>query len=675
MLFRRPAEAVNYLDDMPQPTEAAPRPRTPLEPAAWLALALLSAVWAWWAAKEGAWFGVVMLPGAIVLCIGMALLVRFGPWRAQLSLSPPVVVVLGGLLGLAGWTLLSLLWTPSPDVAVTDAQKLAVYALAFALGLVLCNFLGKRMGLSLVPLAVAGGIAGLIGAASLATGSSPRDLLEVDGTLDFPLGYRNANAAFFAIALFPAVGLAADRMADARVRAGALAAATACLNMFILSQSRGSVPALAIALVVYVLASPQRVRAISWLALALLPALAVVPAMTELYAAAPDGLSGTVDEMNGAGMIALASTLGGLILGGLAVALEARLPGLGSRSDAGNRVVARGLLGLAVVAAVAFVVAVGNPIDWLTSRADEFRNSPSPNLSEQSTRFSFNAGSERYDAWRVALEDAGADPVFGDGAGGYTYSYTRNRENEGQVLHDAHSVELEILSELGVIGLLLLAAVLVGIVAGIVRARRLGPSAAALGAIALASFTYWLVHASVDWFWPYPALTAPVLALAGSACAPAVRTVGRRSTRRWRGWLTAALAVLAISAIPLWLAERFVDNAYSGWRSDLAGAYDDLDRAQRLNPLSDMPVLAEGAIAKAAGDADRALEAFGEAADMRPEEWATHYLLADLHADSDRLVARNEIRVALELNPLDQRVRELAEELGVDPETGALISR
>ena len=45
------------------------------------------------------------------------------------------------------------------------------------------------------------------------------------------------------------------------------------------------------------------------------------------------------------------------------------------------------------------------------------------------------------------------------------------------------------------------------------------------------------------------------------------------------------------------------------------------------------------------------------------------YLLAELQAESDRAVARNEIRFALELNPLDARIRELAEQLGVDPDS------
>ena len=185
--------------------------------------------------------------------------------------------------------------------------------------------------------------------------------------------------------------------------------------------------------------------------------------------------------------------------------------------------------------------------------------------------------------------------------------------------------------------------------------------------MALASGTYWLVHSSVDWFWPYPAITAPIMALLGSACAPAILSLAPRRRGRWRTWLIAALAVLAISAVPPFLSERYVNDAYSGWRDDLDRAYSDLDRARTLNALSDAPLLAEGAIARAAGDDARALEAIREAAAKRPEEWAAHFLLAELQRESDPVAARSEIRIALELNPLSDRVRGFARELGVDP--------
>jgi hypothetical protein len=638
-----------------------------LEPAAWLALVLLTFVWAWWAWQKGAYFGVVLLPGAILLCVATVLLVRFAPWRADLRLSRPVLVALGALGALGCWALLSALWSPAPDVAVADGQRILVYALCFGLGIGLCNLLGPRMKLSLVPLAAAGAFAGVVTVFTLITGDAPDELLENTGTLEFPLGYRNAEAAFFGIALFPALGLAADRELDWRLRAGGVATATLCIDLFLLAQSRAAVPAMALALVVYTLLSPFRMRALGWLGVALLPALPILPALTALFHAADPGLGpNVVDEMHRAGAIAAITALAGLGLGALVCRFEDRIPVIGTESARLNRRVGQGVAGLAIALAALFVVAVGDPVNWLEARADEFQ-SGSPDLSGHSSRFTFNLGSDRYDIWRVAVDDALADPLFGDGGGGFQYSYTRSRETPTQNVRDAHSVELETLSEFGLVGLALLLAALAAAATGVIRAARLGPSAASLSAVALASGTYWFVHSSVDWFWAYPAITAPVMALMGSACAPAVRALGRISTRRSRGWLIGGLAVLAVSAIPPWLSERYVDDAYAAWRTDLARAYDDLDRARRLNALSATPLLAEGAISRAAGDRERALVALREAAEQRPDEWVAHYLLAELQTTSNRAVARNEIRIALELNPLDARVQALAARLGLDP--------
>ncbi len=544
-----------------------------------------------------------------------------------------------------------------------------VYALCFGLGVALCNLLGARMNLSLVPLVAGAAFAGIVATITLATSSSPHDVLEIDGTLAFPLGYRNANAAFFAIALFPALGLASARDADARLRVAAFATATLCINLCLSSQSRASAPAMLVALVVYLLASPVRIRALAWLALAALPAVVTFPAVASVFHASggDTGVRAAVDEMHRLGLVIGATTAFSAVIGALAVRFERRLPGVGSGDPGSNRTVAIGLGAVAAIAAVTFLVSVGDPVNWLSNRADEFQHGGTPDLSNNTSRFTVNAGSNRYDAWRVALSDFGDDPLFGDGGGGYRYSYLRKRDSASQYLHDAHSVELELLSELGIVGLALFGTFVVASTMGVVRARRLGPSAAGLSAIALASGSYWLVHTSLDWFWPYPAVTAPLLALVGSACAPTIREIGRRSTRSWRHWALAGLAVLAISAVPPLLADRMVDNAYATWRTDLAAAYDDLDRAHTLNPFSDGPPLAEASIARASGDDPRALAALHQAADIRPDEWATHYLLADLQVTKDRALARNEILLALELNPLSDRVQVLAKQLGVDP--------
>lgn len=265
----------------------------------------------------------------------------------------------------------------------------------------------------------------------------------------------------------------------------------------------------------------------------------------------------------------------------------------------------------------------------------------------------------------MALDEAAAEPLLGTGAGGFQYAYLRNRES-GTDLRDAHSIELEALSELGVPGLVMLVLGLGGAFAGAWRSRRAGPAASGLTAVALATATYWVLHSSVDWFWAYPAVSAAVLALLGAACAPAaVASPGRR--RAWRIAALGAAAVLALSAVPILMAERYVDAAYANWREDRDRAYANLDRAASLNPFSEEPLLAEGAIARADGDNERAQAAFREAAEKRPEEWATHYFIATLNVASDRDAARDEARIALGQNPNDIELRKLAERLGITP--------
>ena len=132
-------------------------------------------------------------------------------------------------------------------------------------------------------------------------------------------------------------------------------------------------------------------------------------------------------------------------------------------------------------------------------------------------------------------------------------------------------------------------------------------------------------------------------------------------------WLTAAVVVvLAVSMVPPFLSERYLNEASAIWGEDLQRAYDNLDRAGDLNRLSDQPLLLEGAIAEAAGDEDRAIDAFREATAKRPEEWAGHYFLAQLYRERNPRLAREELAIVRELNPLGERVTRLEDALGRD---------
>lgn len=618
-------------------------------------LILLSGVFAVWAWQHGGWFGNALYPGTVVLAAGVVLLALFAPAHIRLRGWP--AVALGSLIALGVWAGLSGFWSPAPDVALEDAQRILTYAMAFGLGLWMCALLGSRAHLAMAPVAFAALFAGVLTVAAMLTGDDQRQLLD-GGTLEYPIGYRNANAAFFLIAFWPAVGLAATRALSWPLRALSLGVATLCLQLGALSQSRASIIAGGVALVVYLVASRDRARAVGWLVLAVVPAFVVLPALTDLYDAARDlGGSQTLSELHSAGRaVALGAGIS-IALGAMTALLERRFPASETTLRRANRAVALGAVGVAVAGVAGFVVATGDPVEWIGDRAEEFQTRGTPSDERGSTRFGFNAGSERDDFWRVAVGDAGEDPLLGTGAGGFYYSYLRDRSSEGvESARDAHSVELEMLGELGIPGLALLLLTLAGAIGGAVRSRRQGAPAVALSACALTAGACWLVHASIDWHWPFPALTASALALLGSACAPAV--LGSHSNRRGRGrWLTVAAAgILALSVVSPYLSERYVDHAFDTWPSDLQVAYEDLDRARALNPLDEDPLLSEGAIAREAGDSDRAIDAFEQAARKRPEEWVAHYFLARLYEDKDPARARRELEIAAEQNPLSPRI-------------------
>jgi tetratricopeptide (TPR) repeat protein len=653
---------------------ATPAGSRQVEPAALLLLAVLTIAWSWWAAKDGAFFGTVLLPGTILLCATTVLLAWTAPWRGSVRTSRAATIALASLAGLGAWAALSALWSPTPDIAIGDGQRILTYALAFGLGIWLGNLLVGRLHLALVPLTAAGAFAGILAVVGLLTGDHIGRYLDAEGALEFPLGYRNANAAFFAIALWAALGLASHCASAWPVRAAALMTATLCLELAMLSQSRGSLAGGAAALCVYLLFSEERARRLGWLGLAVLPALLILPALIDLYRAANADapLRSALGELRDAGRAVALTCAGSLAIGVAAALLGRALPASARRAEIANRAALAGLLAAVLAGSATFVAAVGDPVDWIDKRISQLGSGHEPKLSGQSSRFSaLNAATQRPEIWRVALLDARENPLLGEGGGGFLYSYLRERSrNSPASVRDAHSVELENLSELGVPGLLLFTSAIGATGLGAMRVRRLGPEPAWLSIIALTAGAYWLAHASLDWFWPYPAVTAPVLALLGAACAPALRIAGDARRGQGRRWLAAGALVLAISAIPPYLSHRYVNDAYDEWSSDPSSAYDDLDRARRLNPLSADPVLAEGAIARADGDRARAIDAFRRAAEIRPEEWASHYNLAELYARSLPGLARRQLAIAKRQNPYDSEVLALEERFATEERGG-----
>lgn len=615
---------------------------------------------AWWAWSQGAYFDRVFYPGALGLVALLGLLAAFAP--LELRRAGPAWVALGALVALALWTTFSGIWSDVPVASIAYSLRVALYAAMFMLGLWLVAILRERMTDALLPLAVAGGLVGIATTAVLATGDDSSWYLHGDATLRFPIGYRNANAAFWMACLWPMLALAVDGSRAWLTRALAVAGGTMMIELAVLAQSRGSLPATVLALVVFIAATPHRLRAAAVTAMAALPAALALPSLLDVFRHGSDDAAVITllrDSSRAIGITVLLSFALAAFL--LAVVLPRLKIGSG-----GKRLIGQGLLvvtvTVALVGSAAFVARHGGPIDFIDQRVDEFTSIGYPDLSEQGVRYGANIGSNRGDFWRVSLATWADHPVIGAGAGTFEPEYLRLRRSL-ETPTDPHSVEMLLLSEQGLIGLALFVAFFVCAVVAALRSRRLGARAGILVAAALASGTQWLLPASYDWFWQYAGVTAPVMLLLGAAAAPALLDPEARLTRSIRFGGVFACLFLLVLMIPPWLANRHIERALAEIESDPAAAVADYYRAADLVDVDPEPLIAAAKIQLDAGRLEAARASAEEALRREPRSYGAQLMLVRTMIAARDPRAREELERLRELSPLAPEIRQLARQL------------
>jgi O-antigen ligase len=423
-----------------------------------------------------------------------------------LPATTPGRCAVGALALLAAWTALSITWAPLPGRAVDDATRVALYLAVFVVAVAVLRGAAAR----LVEPGLLAGI-GLVCVYGLSERLLPGlvDLASsrsAAGRLEQPLTYWNAVGVLAAMGLVLAVRGAGDatRRAWGRIAAGAAAPVTGAALM--LTFSRGGIVAAFAGLVVVAVLTPTRQGAVAarWCvgaALLAAVAVAVLPAVRTL--------SG--DNRGAQGAIALVALLAMTALAAVGVRRTWRSEPAAApaRPERMRRVTVAGLgvafLALSLVAAAA--------------------ETGTPETGATAARLA-SADSNRYEYWRVALDTLAEHPVRGLGSGGFRQAWLEKRDFS-EVVNDAHSLYLETATELGLVGLALLAALVGGIVACGLRALRRDREAA-LGPIA--AFATFGLHAGIDWDWEMPAVTiaalmlAAVLVAAADPPAPAART-------------------------------------------------------------------------------------------------------------------------------------------------------
>ena len=442
---------------------------------------------------------------AAAALLGAPVIPRGGPGRLTLA----------GLAALAAWTTLSLTWAPLAGTAYHDGQRVIMYAGALVAA---CALLRDRGALRAVEPAVAAGALVVIG-----YGISERLVpwalsfqrsLSAAGRLDQPLTYWNAMGELAALGLVVCARLAGDDTRSIRLRAAAAAAAAPLGMGLYLTFSRGALFAAAagwIALVVLARSWPGlRGAAVALVAAAAGAALAApFHAVTALT-----GSSGTRTAQGTAVLVGL------VVVAAAAALVVVRVAG---RERAGALTAGALPLPRAAPAIAVAVVLAGFGL-FLAVGAKE--NSARP-LATGATRL-VTLQSNRYAYWRVAWRAFRAEPVRGVGGGGWAVYWLRYRTiDEGA--QDAHSLYLQTLAELGVVGALALLGFLGGAAWAARRAHGLvGPAAAGPAA----ALVVWVAHVAVDWDWEMPAATLPVLLMVGALVAMSEMGAGgsRRAT-------------------------------------------------------------------------------------------------------------------------------------------------
>jgi hypothetical protein len=634
-----------------QPLEAAANAAASAARSAEVVFALLGfaavGVFVVWVDNDGGYQPEQWLPGMLLVTALLATASASAEARARMRRAWLPI----SLLGLyACFSYVTTAWAGAPGDALDGANRTALYAVVFAL------FVGlARDALRLVlPVVWAGAVIldALVHFLHAAAAPGPRGFF-ILGRLATPVTYPDAEAAVLLTAALTLGVVAARRESPLPLRALAGGLATVGVELAIMAQSRGSLVALPLAFVAWLVISRNVLRTLVAIAVVAAAAAPATPVLLDVFGAVVNGKGYGAHLADARTTVALSS--------GAAAGVFV-LVALADRRWTVPPAVCRTIRW--AVAAAAVLVAAG-----AVAGAFAFSDPPA-RLRHAWVSFTTNAGAppdrihlasgvgtSRYDVWRIALRQFAAHPVGGVGADNYLAGYLRDRRTV-ETARYPESLLLRALSETGVVGALLFFGFLAAAIVAAVRAVRREPP---LGPVAVAAVpaAYWLLHASVDWFWEFPGLTAPALAFLALAAAragppgPAAPSARRRALATAAAAAAAAVCHAAVAAVfCAWVAVRKIDLAVR--EGSTPHAYALLASAARWNPFSDQPQLTEAALAANVLDRPREVRALHAALRRNGADWYAHLMLGIAAGrQGDRRLAAEELREARALSPLE----------------------
>lgn len=622
----------------------------------------------------------LLIPGGLVVALGFSAGGFFaGPPALAATVLALVVVarltladdplagvgpayLLGGLLIVlfAGWTLASSWRSDSVARALVEYDRALLYVLVFAL----CGAVGRSD--DRVRWLVRGTLLGLF--VVCLAGFITRALPDVWPTsasiandrLSHPLTYWNALGIMAAVGAVLAFATSADRREHAIGRVLAAAALPVFGVALLFTFSRGAMAAGVAGLVLAVVLG----RSLSLLSavIAAVPAAFAVKVAygADLLASDRPTAPAAVEQGH---EVAVAVALAVAVAAALRVLMllfDRRIERLELPAPLRHPALAAAAAVLVLGVAGAGAVALGAP-DAVQRQYERFVEGDAvQDAGDRRTRLTNPGNNGRLDQWRVALRESRSERTLGTGAGTYALLWERGRAQSYQV-EDAHSLYVEVLAELGIVGLgLLLAAILLMLGAFVWRAR--GPDRgvyAALGGAGLA----WCLHAGIDWDWEMPATGIWLFAAGGLVLSRASVPAGSRPHMPRLARVVAALAVLLVAVMPsrMYLSERALTDATRAFaRGDCEEAVDrSLDSIAIVSHRPE-PFEVLGFCDVRLGYPRLAIAALDNAVRRDPANWEFHYGLALVRGAAGQ-DPREAAARSLELNPRSELAADIVE--------------
>jgi hypothetical protein len=470
------------------------------------------------------WSQIVLVLAAGVAGIGAVLLPGALGRRARVALI--------AFAALAALSYASIAWSVEPAISWYEADRTLSYFAAFVLGVLLAR--GARSRGPALAAGVALYTAVVCGWALLArVFPAALDASDALGRLGVPFGYYNATGLVAAMGLpvwlwlgtrdrrpAPGAGLPAAHelpRADTAAAVASVPVVAVLVATLLLSYGRGALAAAIVGVLLWFTVAPRRLSG----TLVLVPG-AVGGLATGLWATAQTAISH--DYVALPLRVAAGHRFGVVILvalvlltaSGIALVRLRHRVHVGAR---GRRWIATSLRVCLALVPILVVVGLAASSRGFTGEVSHLWSSltnPQAKVPDAPGRLG-ELGSSRPLYWGDGFKVGGHSPVAGVGAGAFAVAVRRDASDR---VNHAHSYVVQTFADLGVVGLLVSAALLLACLWGwrdALGAARRGSDSEAVATLAalLAVAVIFGIHSAIDWTWFVPGCTVPAVVCAG----------------------------------------------------------------------------------------------------------------------------------------------------------------